>query len=124
MEDLRGSLDAVYDVTIGYKPRCPSLLDNVFGVNPSEVHVHVRRIALGEIPTSEEEVSAWLMNIFQLKDQLLSDFYLQGHFPHQGTEGDLSTVKCLCVVICHLPPTSMFVLSLFCKVAQNIHRRE
>jgi len=88
-------LIAVYDVTIGYKPRCPSLLDNVFGVNPSEVHIHVRRIALGEIPTSEKEVSAWLTNTFQLKDQLLSDFYLQGHFPQEGTEGDLSTVKCL-----------------------------
>ncbi|KAJ6896558.1 1-acyl-sn-glycerol-3-phosphate acyltransferase 5 [Populus alba x Populus x berolinensis] len=110
MEDLRGSLDAVYDVTIGYKPRCPSLLDNVFGVNPSEVHIHVRRIALGEIPTSEKEVSAWLTNTFQLKDQLLSDFYLQGHFPHQGTEGDLSTVKCLvnCVAFMMLISTFTF----------------
>ncbi|OAY29481.1 probable 1-acyl-sn-glycerol-3-phosphate acyltransferase 5 isoform X1 [Manihot esculenta] len=94
LEDLRASLDAVYDVTIGYKPRCPSLLDNVFGVNPSEVHMHVRRIAVDEIPTSEEEVAAWLMKTFQLKDQLLSNFYVQGHFPHQGTEGDLSTFKC------------------------------
>ncbi|EEF43306.1 lysophosphatidic acid acyltransferase, putative [Ricinus communis] len=94
LECLRGSMDAVYDVTIGYKPRCPSLLDNVFGVNPSEVHIHVRRIALDGIPKSEEEVAAWLMNTFQLKDQLLSNFYSQGHFPHQGTEGGLSTLKC------------------------------
>ncbi|KAF2305883.1 hypothetical protein GH714_008594 [Hevea brasiliensis] len=85
LEDLRGSLDAVYDVTIGYKPRCPSLLDNVFGVNPSEVHMHVRRVALDEIPTSEEKVAAWLMNTFQLKDQLLANFYLQGHFPNQDS---------------------------------------
>ncbi|KAJ9152881.1 hypothetical protein P3X46_026391 [Hevea brasiliensis] len=94
LEDLRGSLDAVYDVTIGYKPRCPSLLDNVFGVNPSEVHMHIRRIALDEIPTSEEEIAAWLMKTFELKDQLLANFYLQGHFPDQGTEGDLPTLKC------------------------------
>ncbi|KAJ6716721.1 1-ACYL-SN-GLYCEROL-3-PHOSPHATE ACYLTRANSFERASE 5-RELATED [Salix koriyanagi] len=114
MEDLRGSLDAVYDVTIGYKPRCPSLLDNVFGVNPSEVHVHVRRIALDEIPTSEEEVSAWLTNIFQLKDQLLSDFYLQGHFPNQGTEGDLSTVKCLVNLVALMMLISTFTfLTIF-----------
>ncbi|XP_050235138.1 probable 1-acyl-sn-glycerol-3-phosphate acyltransferase 5 [Mercurialis annua] len=94
LEDLRSRLDAVYDVTIGYKPQCPSLLDNVFGVNPSEVHIHIRRIALDDIPHSEEEITAWLMNTFQLKDQLLSDFYSKGHFPHQGTEGDLSTLKC------------------------------
>ncbi|KDP46218.1 hypothetical protein JCGZ_10058 [Jatropha curcas] len=83
LEDLKGSLDAVYDLTIGYKPRCPTLLDNVFGVNPSEVHIHVRRIALDEIPHSEKEVAAWLMKTFQLKDQLLTNFYSQGHFPHQ-----------------------------------------
>ncbi|KAL2927492.1 putative 1-acyl-sn-glycerol-3-phosphate acyltransferase 4 [Bienertia sinuspersici] len=37
LEELRNSLDAVYDVTIGYKPRCPFFMDNVLGVNPSEV---------------------------------------------------------------------------------------
>ncbi|KAK6946205.1 Phospholipid/glycerol acyltransferase [Dillenia turbinata] len=70
LEELSGSLDAVYDVTIGYKYHCPSLLDNAFGVEPSEVHIH-------------------------LKDQLLSDFYLQGNFPNEGTEGSLSISKCL-----------------------------
>uniref|UniRef100_A0A2P2J6N0 1-acylglycerol-3-phosphate O-acyltransferase n=1 Tax=Rhizophora mucronata TaxID=61149 RepID=A0A2P2J6N0_RHIMU len=95
LEELRGSLDAVYDVTIGYKTRCPSFLDNVFGVEPSEVHINVRRVVVDDIPMSEEEVSSWLMNVFQLKDQLLTNFYSQGHFPHEGTEGDLSTVECL-----------------------------
>ncbi|XP_012069535.1 probable 1-acyl-sn-glycerol-3-phosphate acyltransferase 5 [Jatropha curcas] len=110
LEDLKGSLDAVYDLTIGYKPRCPTLLDNVFGVNPSEVHIHVRRIALDEIPHSEKEVAAWLMKTFQLKDQLLTNFYSQGHFPHQGTEGDLSTVKCFVnfVAVILLIGTCMF----------------
>ncbi|XP_021896677.1 probable 1-acyl-sn-glycerol-3-phosphate acyltransferase 5 isoform X3 [Carica papaya] len=65
LEELRGSLDAVYDVTIGYKNRCPSLLDNVFGVDPSEVHIHIERIKPGDIPTVEEEVAEWLMGRFQ-----------------------------------------------------------
>lgn len=86
---------AVYDVTIGYKPSCPTFFDNASGVNPSEVHMHVQRIPLDNIPTSEDEVATWLMNRFQLKDQLLSDFASQGHFPHEGSEGDLSTLKCL-----------------------------
>ncbi|KAA8545940.1 hypothetical protein F0562_020609 [Nyssa sinensis] len=95
LEDLRGNLDAVYDVTIGYKYRCPSFFDNLCGVDPSEVHIHVRRIPLNDIPTSEDEAYSWLVDTFCLKDQLLSDFYSQGHFPHEGTEGNLSNMTCL-----------------------------
>ncbi|GAY51926.1 hypothetical protein CUMW_138050, partial [Citrus unshiu] len=86
---------SLYDLTIGYKHRCPTFLDNVFGVDPSEVHIHVQRIPTVDMPTSEEKVTTWLMNKFQLKDKLLSDFYSQGHFPRQGTEAELSTAKCL-----------------------------
>lgn len=82
-------------MTIGYKHSCPTLLDNVFGLNPSEVHIHVQRITLDKIPTSEDEVTTWLVNQFHQKDQLLSGFLSQGHFPHQGREGELSTLKCL-----------------------------
>ncbi|GAB4852094.1 1-acyl-sn-glycerol-3-phosphate acyltransferase 4 [Ancistrocladus abbreviatus] len=109
LEALRGTLDAVYDVTIAYKNKCPVLLDNVFGVNPSEVHIHVQRIPAKEIPVSEDEASAWLMDRFRLKDQLLTYFGTQGHFPNQGTEGELSTIKCLvnCTVVIGL--TGLFV---------------
>ncbi|KAL6012395.1 putative 1-acyl-sn-glycerol-3-phosphate acyltransferase 5 [Asimina triloba] len=95
VEVLRHSLDAVYDVTFGYKHRCPYFMDNVFGVDPSEVHVHVQRIPLTEIPTDENEAAAWLMEAFRLKDELLSNFRAQGHFPDEGTEGELPTWKCL-----------------------------
>ncbi|XP_042500686.1 probable 1-acyl-sn-glycerol-3-phosphate acyltransferase 5 [Macadamia integrifolia] len=93
LEILKSSLDAVYDVTIGYKHRCPLFMDNIYGVHPAEVHIHVRRIPLNEIPTSEKEAAAWLMDMFQLKDQMLTDFTAQGYFPNQGTEGNLSTFK-------------------------------
>ncbi|XVF44935.1 hypothetical protein PTKIN_Ptkin02bG0163000 [Pterospermum kingtungense] len=106
LEDLRNSLDAVYDVTIGYKHRCPSFLDNVFGVEPSEVHIHVRRITLDNIPISETKVTAWLMGTFQHKDQLLSNFRNEGYFSRQGTEVNLSTCKCLANVMLVLVLTS------------------
>lgn len=95
LQELRASLDSVYDVTIGYKYRCPSFMDNAFGVDPAEVHVHVRRVHLDDIPMSENEVTSWLMDTFHFKDQLLSDFHSKGHFPNPGTEKELSTVKCL-----------------------------
>ncbi|CAK9182721.1 unnamed protein product [Ilex paraguariensis] len=85
----------VYDATIGYKHRCPSFLDNACGVDPSEVHIHIRRIPLADIPTSEDKAASWLMDTFCLKDQLLFDFYSKGHFPREGIEGGLSTMKCL-----------------------------
>lgn len=100
-------------VTIAYKNRCPSFLDNVFGVGPAEVHMHVRRIPLTEIPSSETETAAWLMNEFIIKDKLLSDFIVHGHFPDQGTEAELSTIKCVanCSVVLGL--TSIFTYLTF-----------
>ncbi|CAK9178565.1 unnamed protein product [Ilex paraguariensis] len=84
LEILRGSLDAVYDMTIAYQYRCPSFLDNACGVDPAEVHIHVRRIPVDEIPVSEGGASAWLIDTFRYKDQLLSEFNAKGHFPNQG----------------------------------------
>ncbi|CAA6653467.1 unnamed protein product [Spirodela intermedia] len=92
-ETLRCSLDAVYDITIGYKHWCPLFRDNILGVGPSEVHIHVKRIPVNEIPLSENDVAGWLMDRFRVKDHLLSDFTAQGHFPNQGTEGDLFALK-------------------------------
>ncbi|KAD4888769.1 hypothetical protein R6Q59_034336 [Mikania micrantha] len=117
VEILRDSLDAVYDLTIAYKNRCPTFMDNVYGVEPSEVHVHVRRISLEEIPVSENECNTWLLERFHQKDQLLSDFIARGHFPDEGTEGDLSTIKCLinCTVV--LAITAIFAyLAVFSSV--------
>ncbi|CAI9104465.1 OLC1v1003141C1 [Oldenlandia corymbosa var. corymbosa] len=95
IECLRGSLDAVYDITIGYKFRCPSFLDNAFGVDPAEVHIHIERVNISDLPESEDGTTSWLMETFRQKDQLLSDFYVNGHFPGEGIEDELSTVKCV-----------------------------
>lgn len=113
LEILRGSLNAVYDVSIAYKHQCPFFLDNVFGLGPSEVHIHVRRIPVEEIPSSENEAAAWLMEAFKLKDQLLSDFISQGHFPHQGTEGELSTAKCFTNFLVVITLTGIFIFITF-----------
>ncbi|KAI3807279.1 hypothetical protein L1987_23205 [Smallanthus sonchifolius] len=119
---LRGSLDAVYDVTIAYKNRCPTFLDNVFGVEPSEVHVHVRRFLLEDIPSSETECDKWLVNTFHHKDQLLSDFIANGHFENEGTEEDLSTIKCSVNCTLVLAITSVLTyLNLFSSIWFKIY---
>ncbi|XP_062024164.1 probable 1-acyl-sn-glycerol-3-phosphate acyltransferase 4 [Rosa rugosa] len=93
LEALRGSLDAVYDLTIAYKNQCPSFMDNAFGVDPSEVHIHVRRISMEDIPESSTDAASWLVDTFHLKDNMLSDFHTRGHFPNEGGEEDISAFK-------------------------------
>ncbi|KAI0525288.1 hypothetical protein KFK09_004681 [Dendrobium nobile] len=87
------------DYTIAYKHRCPTFLDNAFGVDPLEVHIHIRRFSPHEIPASEKDVAVWLTERFRIKDQLLTDFTNLGYFPDEGTEGDLSTFSCLIYVL-------------------------
>lgn len=77
---------AVYDLTIGYKKRCPLFINNLYGTDPSEVHIHVRRIPIPEIPESEDDMSKWLYNIFLEKDQILATFSKTGVFPNSGIE--------------------------------------
>ncbi|KAL1564440.1 1-acyl-sn-glycerol-3-phosphate acyltransferase 4 [Salvia divinorum] len=110
---LRDSLDAVYDVTIAYKNRCPSFMDNVFGVDPAEVHMHIRRIPMQQIPSTENGAAMWLMDAFVLKDQLLTDFIVNGHFPNQGTEEQLSTVKCVANCALVIAFTGLFLFLTF-----------
>lgn len=122
LQELRSSLDAVYDVTIAYKHRLPSFLDNVYGIDPSEVHIHTEIIQVSDIPTSEDEVADWLIKRFRLKDKLLSDFSTLGHFPNEGTERDLSTPKCLANFLAVISTTSILIyLTLFSSVWFKIY---
>ncbi|KAL4295179.1 hypothetical protein GQ457_12G019180 [Hibiscus cannabinus] len=111
---------AVYDLTIAYKHRCPLFLDNVLRVDPSEVHFNVQRISFNNIPTSDAEAGAWLIDRFKVKDQLLRDFKSQGHFPQQGAEEQVSTLKSLLnlTVIIALPTgfTYLTFCSRLCKI--------
>lgn len=106
-------MTTVYDVSIAYKNRCPTFLDNAFGVDPSEVHIHVRRIPISEIPISDSDAAAWLIDAFQFKDQLLSNFKAQGHFPNQLAEEELSTIKCLINTTLVLSLTAIFFYFTF-----------
>lgn len=108
-------MTAVYDVTIAYKNNCPSFLDNVFGLDPSEVHMHVRRIPVKDIPASEDKASSWLINAFQLKDKLLANFKAEGNFPNPVAEEELSSVKCLANFLMVILCTAIFAYLTFCS---------
>lgn len=118
---LHESLDAVYDLTIGYKTRCPLFIDNVFGINPTEVHIHIERIPISNIPLTEDEASAWLFKEYSRKDDLLSYFYKEGSFPDSRLEEELSMFKgmanvCIIVTLTYVFSRLMFSSLLWGKI--------
>lgn len=76
---LGNHLDAIYDVTIGYPRGIPSLGQFMSGLSP-EVHVHVRRIAIKDLPTDEAGLGASIMEMFRDKNQRLAAFKRDGRF--------------------------------------------
>ncbi|KAK8975664.1 hypothetical protein V6N11_021515 [Hibiscus sabdariffa] len=121
LEALRGSFDAVYDLTIAYKHQCPFFLDNVFGVDPSEVHIHVKRVPVDEIPASNAEAAAWLIERFKAKDQLLTDFKSQGHFHEQVDEEELCTQKSLLNLGVIIGLTTIFTYLTLCTRVWKVY---
>lgn len=96
-------------------------MDNVFGLGPSEVHIHVRRIPVGEIPASDDGASAWLMDKFKLKDNLLSYFTGNGHFPEPRVAEPLSVFKCSMNFILVVSLTAIFAYITFYSFWSKIY---
>lgn len=108
---------AVYDLTIGYKKRCPLFINNVFGTDPSEVHIHIRRIPISEIPQSEDGMTQWLYDLFYQKDQMLASFSKTGSFPDSGIEeSPLNIVEGVCNVALHVVLSGWVFWCLFHSV--------
>jgi len=80
VQGLGRHVGAVYDVTIGYVEGVPTLWQFIKG-RVRNIHVHVRRFPVDELPRLEADLAAWLHARFAEKDLLLSHFYTHGHFP-------------------------------------------
>ena len=82
VQGLRGHVDAICDVTIGYEGGVPTLWQYVKGY-ARVAHLHVRRFPLDSLPDDEPGLSAWLLERFREKDAVLDTFYREGRFPRQ-----------------------------------------
>ena len=80
IQGLGDHLHAVYDVTIGYVDGVPSLWQYING-RVKQIHIHVRRFPIDELPKIEAELKQWLMDRFYEKDALLEGYYKTGAFP-------------------------------------------
>jgi len=82
VEGLGEHLHAIYDVTIGYMDGVPTLWQHISG-SVRQVHLHVRRYPVAELPRVQQELSAWLVERWREKDELLERFYAEGAFPSE-----------------------------------------
>ncbi|XP_075438979.1 1-acyl-sn-glycerol-3-phosphate acyltransferase gamma, partial [Ascaphus truei] len=81
---LRGTVSAVYDVTIEFPwNKNPSLLGILYG-KKYEADMCVRRFPLDEVPLDEKEAAIWLHKLYQEKDALQERYLQEGTFP--GTQ--------------------------------------
>ena len=70
IQGLGARTDAVYDVTIHYDGRVPSLWEYAQG-HCSRVRLHVRRFPMTGLPTEPAALSTWLLERFREKDEIL-----------------------------------------------------
>lgn len=80
VQALRGHVDAVYDLTIGYVDGVPTLWQWIKGY-VRKVHMNVRRYAIDRMPEDGEGLSKWLIQRFEEKDRLLDYYYRNWAFP-------------------------------------------
>lgn len=66
---MRGKNTALYDIQIHFKPDDPikPTITNLLLGKRVEGHIHIRRIALEEIPKDEEAAAEWLYKLYQRK---------------------------------------------------------
>ncbi|KAJ5334302.1 hypothetical protein MYU51_004909 [Penicillium brevicompactum] len=93
LQQLRGTVDWVYDCTIAYEgPPKGSYPDKYFtlrstylqGRPPTSVNMHWRRFQVSKIPLEDQkEFEAWLIERWSEKDQLMDEYFETGRFPSE-----------------------------------------
>lgn len=79
-----GHIDAVYDVTVGYPGNFPeSEKEFIMGNVPTEVHFHLKRYPIRELPKSEEGLRDWCCQRWAEKEKRLRQFYSDKIFMSQ-----------------------------------------
>jgi len=109
LQGLRDSVESVYDVTVAYsgtkdfkndqRMLAPSMQEFLLG-KCRQVHIHVARIPMAEVPVEEEALTQWLVQRYQEKDKLLAHFYSaaiqeEAKFPGESVSQPLSLASLL-----------------------------
>ncbi|XP_032829263.2 1-acyl-sn-glycerol-3-phosphate acyltransferase delta [Petromyzon marinus] len=83
VQNLRGTVPAIYDCTLNFRGHTkPSLLGVVYG-RTYKADMCVRRIPMEDIPEDEKECGDWLNKLYKEKDDLQEEYEQSGKFPGQ-----------------------------------------
>ncbi|XP_065669967.1 1-acyl-sn-glycerol-3-phosphate acyltransferase epsilon isoform X2 [Hydra vulgaris] len=107
------NLDAIYDITLGFKTpwlgvevkkEGPSLLEFV-SIYGREVHIDFQRIDIVDVPKDKDGIKTWLYERFQRKDKILSHFCnpsSNGVFPGTCYDMPIKTSQTLPYALFHI----------------------
>ena len=77
-----GHLDAVYDVTVAYPDALAKteldLLNPAY--IPCEIHYYIQHYRAQDLPTGDEELTDWLLELWRKKEERLKEFYVHKRF--------------------------------------------
>ena len=76
---LGSHIQAVYDVTIAHEGPVLKLWELLEG-KPRNVHLHVRRFPVVELPKPDSALTEWVITLFAEKERLLQQFHETGAF--------------------------------------------
>jgi lysocardiolipin and lysophospholipid acyltransferase len=93
----RSGIDAIYDVTVGYLDGpVVSKLGIIKGQPPREVHIHIRRYPIAQVPTEAADIEKWCEQMWSEKEPMLERFYEDKQFPGpQQRPNPYHTALCL-----------------------------
>ncbi|XP_063047559.1 1-acyl-sn-glycerol-3-phosphate acyltransferase delta [Engraulis encrasicolus] len=81
VQNLRGTVSAVYDSTLNFRNNETPTLRGVLSGKKYHADLYVRRIPLDSIPEDEAECAAWLHKLYQEKDSFQEHYVQSGRFP-------------------------------------------
>ncbi|XP_073689891.1 1-acyl-sn-glycerol-3-phosphate acyltransferase delta [Garra rufa] len=81
VQNLRGTVTAVYDSTLNFRNNEVPTLLGVLNGKKYHADLYVRRIPLDTIPEDESECAAWLHKLYQEKDEFQEHYRQAGRFP-------------------------------------------
>nr|ADO27983.1 1-acyl-sn-glycerol-3-phosphate acyltransferase gamma [Ictalurus furcatus] len=81
LQCLKGTVTAVYDVTLNFKDKENPTLLGIINGKKYRADMRVRRFPVEEIPDDEKECANWLHKLYQEKDELQEFYFKEGRFP-------------------------------------------
>jgi len=73
VQGLRGHCKAVYDATIIYEGKPPTIADLVLG-KVNKVYLHVKRFELSELADDEKSLNDWITQRYYIKDEMMAKY--------------------------------------------------